>query len=124
MMTIMKLKTSESCYIELEIFASCPYRLNSLLSPACIRATMVFVTDVPMFEPIIIGTADFTSNTTTHTIHTQRQTNKSIQELSAFTQLKKMNIIECSMIDRVIIVSEIVEIMTEQKQGNARTSAF
>ncbi len=45
------------------------YRLNSSLSPACIRATMVLVTDVPMFEPMMIGIADPTSNTAWNTEH-------------------------------------------------------
>lgn len=39
------------------------YLLNSFLSPACIRATIVFVTEVPMFAPMIIGIADLTVST-------------------------------------------------------------
>lgn len=39
------------------------YRWNSVLSAACIMATMVFVTEVPILEPMITGTADLTSNT-------------------------------------------------------------
>lgn len=36
---------------------------NSFLSPACIMATIVLVTEVPMLAPMMIGTADFTSST-------------------------------------------------------------
>lgn len=39
------------------------HRSKSSLSPACIRATMVLVTDVPMLEPMMMGTADCTSST-------------------------------------------------------------
>lgn len=39
------------------------HRWNSVLSAACIRATMVFVTEVPMLEPMMMGTADLTSST-------------------------------------------------------------
>lgn len=39
------------------------YLRNSFLSPACITATMVLVTDVPMLAPMMIGTADWTSST-------------------------------------------------------------
>lgn len=34
------------------------YLSNSSLSPACIRATMVLVTEVPMLEPMMMGMAD------------------------------------------------------------------
>lgn len=37
--------------------------LNSSRSPACIKATMVLVTDVPMLEPMMMGMADYTSST-------------------------------------------------------------
>lgn len=40
------------------------YLSNSSLSPACIKATTVLVTDVPMLDPIIIGMAACTSSTT------------------------------------------------------------
>lgn len=36
---------------------------NSSRSPACIKATMVLVTDVPMLEPMMMGMADCTSST-------------------------------------------------------------
>lgn len=39
------------------------HRSNSRLSAACIMATMVLVTEVPMLEPMMMGTADFTSST-------------------------------------------------------------
>lgn len=39
------------------------YLPNSFLSPACIIATIVLVTDVPMLAPMTIGTADLTSST-------------------------------------------------------------
>lgn len=39
------------------------HRWNSVLSAACIMATMVLVTDVPMLEPMMMGTADLTSST-------------------------------------------------------------
>jgi len=39
------------------------HRLNSLRSPACMRATMVLVTEVPMLEPIMMGMAERTSST-------------------------------------------------------------
>lgn len=39
------------------------HRWNSVLSAACIMATMVFVTEVPMLDPMMIGTADLTSST-------------------------------------------------------------
>lgn len=39
------------------------YLRNSFRSPACIIATMVLVTDVPMLAPMMIGTADWTSST-------------------------------------------------------------
>lgn len=39
------------------------YLRNSFRSPACIIATIVLVTDVPMLAPMMIGTADFTSST-------------------------------------------------------------
>lgn len=37
-------------------------RLNSFGSPAIVKAMKELVTHVPMFEPIIIGIADFTSD--------------------------------------------------------------
>ena len=39
------------------------HRLNSLRSPACMRATMVLVTEVPMLEPMMMGMAERTSST-------------------------------------------------------------
>lgn len=39
------------------------HRWNSFLSAACIMATMVFVTEVPILDPMMTGTADFTSST-------------------------------------------------------------
>lgn len=39
------------------------YRSNSSLSLACIKATMVLVTDVPIFDPMMMGMADLTSST-------------------------------------------------------------
>lgn len=39
------------------------YLRNSFRSPACIMATMVLVTEVPMLAPMIIGTAVWTSST-------------------------------------------------------------
>lgn len=39
------------------------YLLNSFLSPACISATIVFVTEVPMFAPMMIGIAALTVST-------------------------------------------------------------
>lgn len=40
-----------------------PHRRKSVLSPACIRATMVLVTEVPMLEPMMMGMAELTSST-------------------------------------------------------------
>ncbi len=45
------------------IMKPCPYLRNLFLSPTCVMATRVFVTDVPMLVPIIIGTAVATSST-------------------------------------------------------------
>ncbi len=45
------------------ILKPCPYLRNLFLSPTCVMATRVFVTDVPMLVPIIIGTAVATSST-------------------------------------------------------------
>lgn len=42
------------------------YLRNSFRSPACITATIVLVTDVPMLAPMMIGTADWTSSTEEH----------------------------------------------------------
>ena len=39
------------------------YLRNSFRSPACIMATKVLVTEVPMLAPMIIGTAVLTSST-------------------------------------------------------------
>lgn len=39
------------------------YLLNSFRSPDCIKATMVFVTDVPMLAPMMIGMAVLTVRT-------------------------------------------------------------
>lgn len=40
-----------------------PHLRKSVLSPACIRATMVLVTEVPMLEPMMMGMAELTSST-------------------------------------------------------------
>lgn len=40
-----------------------PHRRKSVLSPACIKATMVLVTEVPMLEPMMMGIAELTSST-------------------------------------------------------------
>lgn len=46
------------------------YLSNSSLSEACINATMVLVTDVPMLEPITMGMAEQTSSTAWTDRHT------------------------------------------------------